>query len=157
MQAEEVKRPFLIRVLMPILRFAVMYGIGPIGKSLMVISYPDPATGKKQHSMPIGYQLFGRDAVAVAAGENISWYHMLENMPAVTIYKQGGKKKVNVEFVSDPDQIAIVLDSFKKLYAGRYERFLGVPSDMPSAEAARSVKLSASFVRFSPLEEAPAS
>jgi hypothetical protein len=150
-QHQEVRQPFVLRLLTPLLGWLVRFNIGPLGRRMMVIFSPGAARGR-QYSVPIGYLRVEDDFIAVDAGGNSEWYRNLQAMPELRLHAQGGPYRVRVDFVSDPDEVAKLLDGYKVLYAGRYERFLGVPYDMPSFQAARSPNLRASFIRFHPVQ-----
>jgi hypothetical protein len=144
-----------MRVILPVLGFLVRYDIGTLGKRMMVISYPGEAS-TRQYSMPLGYLRLDGNFIVVDAGGNTPWYQKLQALPDVRVHASGGPFDVRIDFISDPADVARALDGYKKIYGGRYERFLGVPASMPAAEAAHSPRLSASFVRLQPLQVVPA-
>ena len=138
---------------MPVLGFLVRHDLGPLGKRMLVISYPGEA--ERQYSMPLGYLRQGGDFILADAGGNTRWYQKLQALPDVRVHASGGPYDVHIDFLTELDDVARALDGYKKIYAGRYERFLGVPASLPSSEAARSPRLSASFVRLRSMQTEP--
>jgi hypothetical protein len=90
--------------------------------------------------------------VAFTLGSPSQWYKNIQHKPEVSLYIKGQPLKVRGEQIHDPDEVAAVLDVYKRDQPNNYQRFFGVPLDLPSAEAARSPNLRAKYVRFHPVQ-----
>jgi deazaflavin-dependent oxidoreductase (nitroreductase family) len=140
----------MMRLMNPVLSFLIRNNIGPLSKELMIITHTGRKTGR-QYSTPIGYARDGDSIVAFNIGGGSQWYKNIQQKPAVTLTIKGRPVRARAELIQDPDEVARVLDIYKREQPSRFEQFFGVPATMPSGEAARSPKLRSKYVRFYPL------
>jgi deazaflavin-dependent oxidoreductase (nitroreductase family) len=138
---------FLFKLANPIIKLLVGRNIAPISNVLMVIQHTGRRTGR-QYLTPIGYARDGDSIVAFTLSRDTQWYQNIQHNPEVTLTIKGKPIRARAELVNDPDEAARVLDIYKRTQPTNYQRFFGVPLDMPSSEAARSPNLRATFVRF---------
>jgi len=150
MAQTESRRPTLfLKLGNPIMKFLVGHNIGPMSNVLMVIQHTGRKTGR-EYSTPIGYARDGDSIVAFTLGGS-QWYRNIQTNPEVTLRIKGKPLRARAELINEPDDVARVLDIYKRDQPDNYQRFFGVPLDMPSAEAARSPGLRARYVRFHPI------
>ncbi|MBI5668503.1 MAG: nitroreductase family deazaflavin-dependent oxidoreductase [Chloroflexi bacterium] len=142
--------PAIMRAANPIIGFLVRRNIGPLSKELMIITHTGRKSGR-QYSTPIGYVREGDSILAFTLGGTSQWYKNIQQNPEVTLTIQGKPIPAHAEPINDVDEVAQVLDIYKREQPKRYEQFFGVPLGMPSAEAARSPNLRARYVRFRPV------
>jgi deazaflavin-dependent oxidoreductase (nitroreductase family) len=142
--------PLLIRLMNPMMAFMIRRNIGALGQAMMIITHTGRKSGR-QYSTPIGYLRDGDSVLGFNVGGGSQWYKNLKQNPVVTLTIQGQSGRYRARYITDTDEIARVLALYQRgVPKGQYERFFGVPVDMPAEQAARSPQLRAVFVRFQP-------
>ncbi|MDZ4766796.1 MAG: nitroreductase family deazaflavin-dependent oxidoreductase [Chloroflexota bacterium] len=149
-QNEPAAPPAMFKLMNPIIRFLVRNNIGPMSNALMVITHTGRKSGKA-YSIPIGYVRDGDTILAVTLGGRSQWYQNVQQHPEAMLTIKGKPIRARAVLVNDVDEVARVLDIYKREQAQRYERFFGVPLTMSADEAARSPQLRAKYVRFHPI------
>lgn len=123
--------------------------IGPMSKVLMVITTTGRKSGKK-FSTPIGYQRDGDGVLAFNLGGGSNWYKNVLQNPDVTLNIKGKAQRMRGAAVSDPAEVARVIDLYCQEQPDVVKRFWGF--DPAVAQAERLQKAAhLCFVRFTPV------
>lgn len=117
--------------------------IGPMSKVLMVIT----TTGRKSgrlFTVPIGYQRDGDGVLAFNLGGGSNWFKNVLQNPEVTLVIQGKAQRMRGAAVSDPAEIARVIDLYCQEQANIVQRFWGFDPAVGQAERLQG----AAHIRF---------
>ena len=123
--------------------------MGPAGNIIMVITTTGRKSGKK-FTTPIGYQRDGDIVLAFNVGGTSNWYKNVAQNPLVTLEIKKKTYQMRAAYVTHSDEIAHILEIYKKEQTSALTRFFGVAADASGDDlmkASEKVK----FVRFYPV------
>jgi deazaflavin-dependent oxidoreductase (nitroreductase family) len=123
--------------------------IGPLSEVLMVITTTGRKSGRP-FTIPIGYLRDGDSVLAFNRGGGSNWYKNVLHNPEVTLVIQGKAQRMRGAAVSDPAEIARVIDRYCQAQPDIVKRFWGFDPAAGQAERIRGAE-HIRFVRFMPV------
>ncbi len=141
---------FMFRLAMKVQIFLLRRNwIGPLSRVLMVITTTGRKSGKS-FSTPVGYLRDGDAVLAFNLGGSSNWYKNVLQNPEVTLVIQGKSQRMRGAPVTDPAEIARVINLYCQEQPDIVKRFWGFDPAAGQADRLKGAE-HLRFVRFTPI------